>query len=72
MYDFCRAAARENLSSVIPTRSDTNKVVQPHKISRGLKFWSLEEEGLLYLRSENKGTDQLPSYCAADLCLHFL
>ena len=43
-----------------PTRSDTNRAVQPQKVARGLKFWVQEEEGLYYLCSENKGADQLP------------
>ena len=46
---------RENLSSVFPTRSDTNQAVQTHKMVRGLKFWSKEVEGLYYPCSENKG-----------------
>ena len=55
-----------------PTRSDTNRAVQPQKMARGLKFWIYEEEGLYYLCSKNKGADQLCSYCAADLRLCFL
>ena len=43
----------------IPTRSDTNRAVQPQKMDRGLKFWIKVEEGLYYLSSENKGADQL-------------
>ena len=31
-----RAASRQNLSSWIPTRSDTNRAVQPQKLARGL------------------------------------
>ena len=53
-----------------PTRSDTNRAVQ--MIARALKFqiWVVEVvEGLYYLYSENKGADQLCSYCAADLRL---
>ena len=42
-----------------PTRSDKNEAVQPQKIARGLKFRLKEEQGLYYLCSENKGTDQL-------------
>ena len=38
---------------------------------RGLKFRIHEAEGLYYLCSENKGADQLRSYCAADLRLCF-
>ena len=31
------------------------------KIARGLNFWNWEVEGLYYLRSKNKGVDQLRS-----------
>ena len=37
------------------------------KTDRGLKFGILEEEGLYYLSSENKGVDQLHDNLAADL-----
>ena len=37
----------------------------------GLKLRIYVEEGLYYLYSENKGADQLRSYCAADLRLCF-
>ena len=53
------------------TRSDANRAVQSQKTARGLKFQILEEEGLFYLCSENKGTDQLPGYREADLRLCF-
>ena len=33
----------KNLSSVLHTRSDTNRAVQPQKMDRGLKFGILEE-----------------------------
>ena len=48
------------------TRSDTNQAVQKQRIAGGLKFWFEEEERLYYLYtcSENKGADQLRSYCA--------
>ena len=36
-----------------------------------LKFWILVEEELYYPNSENKGADQLCSYCTADLRLCF-
>ena len=36
----------ENLSSGFPTRSDTNRAVQPQKMARGLEFPILEVEGL--------------------------
>ena len=50
-----------------PTRSDTNQPVHSQKEARGLKFRSNEDEELVYPCSENKGTDQLCSYCTADL-----
>ena len=31
-------ASQENLSSRFPTRSDTNRAVQPQKMAGGLKF----------------------------------
>ena len=54
-----------------PTRSDTNRAVQLRMVARGLKLWVQEEEVLYYPCSENKGADQLRSYCAADLRLCF-
>ena len=48
-----------NLSSGFPTRSDRSRVVQSQKMVRGLKFRIEGVEGLYYLCSENKGTDQL-------------
>ena len=53
------------------TRSDTNRAVQPQKMARELKFQIKIEEGSHYPCSENKGADQLRSYCAADLHLCF-
>ena len=47
------------------TRSDTNRPVQSQKQARNLKFWIEEEQGLYYLCSENKGTDQLCTSCKA-------
>ena len=63
----------EHMSHVFgfPTRSDTNRAVQPQRIVRGLKFRISEIEGLYYLCSKNKGPDQLCSYCTADLPLCF-
>ena len=54
-----------------PTRSDTNQPVQSQKQARGLKFWLYVVEELYYPSSENKGADQLCSYCTADLRLCF-
>ena len=60
-----------NQSSGFPTMSDTNRAVQPLKLARGLKFRIKVAERLYYPYSENKGADQLGSYCAADLRLCF-
>ena len=54
-----------------PTRSDTNRAVQPHKIGRGLKFRIQAEKVLYFPRSENKGADLLRGYREADLRLCF-
>ena len=43
-----------------PTRSDTNRAVQPQEMARGLKFRILEVKGLYYSCSENKGASQFP------------
>ena len=48
-------------------RSDTKQAVQAQKMDRCLKFWIYEEEGLYSPCRENKGADQLLSYCEADL-----
>ena len=53
------------------TRSDTNQPVQSQKQARGLKFWIEGGEELFCGSSKNKGTDQLCSYCTADLLLWF-
>ena len=62
---------RENRSSGFLTLSDTNRPVQSQKQARILKFWAKVEEELYYPWCENKGADQLCSYCTADLCLYF-
>ena len=54
-----------------PTRSDTNRAVQAQKIAGDGKVWIYKVEELYYPRSENKGADQLRSYCEADLRLCF-
>ena len=64
------AATLEN-SSGYPTRFDTNRPVQLQKMARSLKLWIEEEEELYSLCSENKGVDQLRSYCEAHLRLCF-
>ena len=53
------------------TWSDTNQAVQLQKMARGLKFPIKKVEGLYYLCSKYKGTDQVRSYCKADLHLFF-
>ena len=55
----------------VPTRSDTNQTVQSQKQARSLNFRDKVEEILYNLCSENKGADQLRSYCEADLRLCF-
>ena len=62
---------RANRSSVFLTRSDTNRAVQAQKMARDWKLWIKKVEELYYLSSENKGADQLCSYCTADLRLCF-
>ena len=52
-------------------RSDTNRAVQSQKQARSLKFRIKKVEALYYPGSENKGADQLRSYCEADLHLCF-
>ena len=54
-----------------PTRSDTNRAVQPQKMARSLKFWIWEVEGLHYLCNKNKGTDQLHGCPIGELPLCF-
>ena len=51
--------------------SDTNRAVHPQNMTRGLKFQIKEVERLYYLCSENKGSDQLHCYRAAELHLCF-
>ena len=53
------------------TRFDTNQPEQPQKIARSLTFRIEEQERLYSPSSENKDTDQLCSYCTADLHLCF-
>ena len=48
------AASRESLSFGFPTRSHTNRVVEPQKMVRDLKFWIMEVEGLYYLNTKTK------------------
>ena len=55
----------------VPTMSDTNQTVQSQKTVRGWKFFIYKVVELYYPSSENKGADQLRSYCEADLRLSF-
>ena len=66
------ALLRENRSSGFPTRSDTNKIVQPNKMAGGLGFRiKIEEERSHYPCRENKGTDRPRCHREADLRLCF-
>ena len=56
---------------LFPTWSDTNQAVQLQKMARDLKSRIYKVEGSFYLRSENKGADQLRGYREADLRLCF-
>ena len=58
-------------SSGFPTRSYTNRSVQPQEMARSLKVRIYEVEGFYYPCSENKGADQLRGYREADLHLCF-
>ena len=62
---------RENQSLVFPTRSNNNQVVQLQKKASSLKIWVNVEDALYCMCGENKGADQLCSYCTADLHLCF-
>ena len=54
-----------------PNRSNTIWSVPSQKLGRILKFRIKVEEELYYPSSENKGADQLRSYCEAELRLCF-
>ena len=54
-----------------PNRSNTNRAVQAQKMVRDWEFWIQIVEELSYPCSENKGADQIRSYCEADLRLCF-
>ena len=49
-----------------PTRSDTNRAIQPQNKARSLKHWIYAEEELFYLCGKNKGVDQLCNQSHAD------
>ena len=55
----------------VPTMSDTNRAAQAQKMDIGWKLRIQNVQELYYPCSENKGTDQLRSYCEADLRLCF-
>ena len=55
----------------VPTMPNTNRAVQSQKKVRSLNLWIYKVEELYYPCSENKGADQLRSYCEADLRLCF-
>ena len=55
----------------VPTRSDTNRLVQSQKQAKSLTIGILVKEELYYRCCETKGADQLCSYCTADLRLCF-
>ena len=57
--------------SGFPTRSDTNRAVQPLTMVRASKPRIKKVKGVYYQCSENKGADQLLGYCASDLRLCF-
>ena len=61
-----RAATREN-----PVFGVSNRVRHPQEKARIWKFGLLGGNVLYYPFSENKGTDQLCSYCKADLRFSF-
>ena len=54
-----------------PTRTDINRPRESQKRARVLNFRIYLEEELYCRSSENKGADQLRSYCQADLRLCF-
>ena len=62
---------QENRSSGFTTSSDTNRTGQLQKKAGRLKFWLYVEKESYYPCSENRGADQLCSYCTADLHLSF-
>ena len=53
---------------LVSDKSDTKRPVQSQKLARIVNVWTQVEEELYYPCSENKGADQLYSYCTADFC----
>ena len=62
----------ENQSWGFQTKSDTNRAAHAQEIAKDWKVCIWKVEKLYYPCSENKGADQLRSYCEADLRLCFL
>ena len=58
-------------TNVILYRSNTNLAVQAQKTAEGWKFLFQKVKEFYYPKKENKGVDQLRSYCQADLRLCF-
>ena len=54
-----------------PNRSDTNRAEQAQEMARDWNFWIKKVQELYYPCCENKGADQLRSYCEAELRLCF-
>ena len=54
-----------------PNRFDTNWAVQAGEWLEAGNFWIKKVDESNYCCGENKGADQLCSYCEADLCLCF-
>ena len=64
-YDKSTLTEGQNLSSGFPTRSNTNRAVQPQRMTRGLGSSGI----VLCNCSENKSTDQWSGHHVADLRL---
>ena len=54
-----------------PALTQTSLYSHRGRLCRSLRFWIKEDAGLYYLFSKNEGSDQLCSYCTADLRLCF-
>ena len=59
------ASLWENRSLGFPTKSDTNRFVQPQKLAGSLKFQIKKVEGSYYPYSESQCADQLRSWSAS-------
>ena len=59
------------MSLVLLIKSYSYRAVQAQRMARSLEFRFQKDEGLYFPSSENKGADQLCSYCTADLRLCF-